>query len=239
MFCNIFSERMFLLWHWCQRGRKESSKCFGNRGESEWPNAEESWSLNVECKCCHQCQRGRLLANIEQATNACWWLLSLMATTEMAGYAEFGDLDVKAQEEQHWRKHAHWRKRAQKKGSERKKEEESVTVGSHPNFPKEPGPSDQTEAAREIFHREKPRWNPDWIWTVYLYGHVAARRAHRQFGVRDFEMSKSLVNENPEIAKRDITIWSQPLIKIESGPSTCMDTWQPGGIIGNSGIGIS
>jgi len=27
--------------------------------------------------------------------------LSLMATTEMAGYAEFGDLDVKAQEEQH------------------------------------------------------------------------------------------------------------------------------------------
>jgi hypothetical protein len=26
-----------------------------------------------------------------------------------------------------------------------------VIVGSHPNFPKEPGLSDQTEAAREIF----------------------------------------------------------------------------------------
>jgi hypothetical protein len=28
-------------------------------------------------------------------------IVCLMATTEMAGYAEFGDLDVKAQEEQH------------------------------------------------------------------------------------------------------------------------------------------
>ena len=46
---------------------------------------------------------------------------------------------------------------AHSKSLKRKKEEESVTVGSHPNFLKEPGPSDQTEAAREIFHREKPR----------------------------------------------------------------------------------
>ena len=44
------------------------------------------------------------------------------------------------------------------------------------------------------------------IWTVHLYGHVAARRAHRQFGVWDFEMSKSLINENPEIARREIAI---------------------------------
>ena len=46
---------------------------------------------------------------------------------------------------------------AHSKSLKRKKEEESVIVGSHPNFPKEPGPSDQIEAAREIFHREKPR----------------------------------------------------------------------------------
>jgi hypothetical protein len=36
-----------------------------------------------------------------------------------------------------------------------------------------------------------------------------------RIGVRDFEMSKSLVNENPEIAKRDIVIQSQPLIQAE------------------------
>jgi hypothetical protein len=46
---------------------------------------------------------------------------------------------------------------AHSKSSQRKKEEESVTVGSHPNFPKERGPSDQTEDAREIYHREKSR----------------------------------------------------------------------------------
>ena len=32
-------------------------------------------------------------------------------------------------------------------------------------------------------------------------------------GVRDFERSISLVNENPEIAKRDIAIQSQPLMQ--------------------------
>ena len=137
MFCNKISGRMCLLWHWCQRGRKDSSsKCFGNRGESEWSNAEESWSLKAECKCFHQCQRGRLLANIEQATNVCWWWLSLMATIEMAGYAEFGDLDVKAQEEQHWRK------RAQQELTEKKKDTDPVTVGFHSNFPKGRQPSD-------------------------------------------------------------------------------------------------
>ena len=35
-----------------------------------------------------------------QWTECSEWLY-LMATTEMAGYAEFEDLDVKAQEEQH------------------------------------------------------------------------------------------------------------------------------------------
>jgi hypothetical protein len=58
--------------------------------------------------------------------------------------------------------------------------------------------------AKSRYNRD--RQIKDEIWTVYLYGHVAARRPHRQFGVRDFEMSKSLVNENPEIAKRDIMI---------------------------------
>jgi hypothetical protein len=45
-----------------------------------------------------------------------------------------------------------------------KKEEESVTIGSHPNFPKEPGPSDQTEAVRGLPSgkaKEKSRHNQD------------------------------------------------------------------------------
>jgi hypothetical protein len=49
--------------------------------------------------------------------------------------------------------------------------------------------------------------NPERIRTV---DHSSVR-----IGVRDFEMSKSLVNENPEIAKRDIAIQSQPLIQAE------------------------
>jgi hypothetical protein len=79
-----------------------------------------------------------------------------------------------------------------------KKEEESVTVGSHPNFPKEPGPSDQTEAVREIYHREKPRRNPEMIWTVHLDGHVAARRSHRHFGVREFIEQRTMTTKTPK-----------------------------------------
>jgi hypothetical protein len=55
-----------------------------------------------------------------------------------------------------------------------------VTVGSHPNFPKEPGPLDQTEDAKEIYHREKPRRNPDIIRTIYLEGRVATIERHRE-----------------------------------------------------------
>jgi hypothetical protein len=56
----------------------------------------------------------------------------------------------------------------------------STTTGSHSNFPKERGPSDQTEVAREI--------------------------SHRRFGDRDFYMQSSLDNENPEIAICDFAI---------------------------------
>jgi hypothetical protein len=54
-----------------------------------------------------------------------------------------------------------------------------VTVGSHPNFPKEPGPSDQTEAVRGLPSgkaKEKSRI----IRTVYLEGRVATIERHRE-----------------------------------------------------------
>ena len=54
-----------------------------------------------------------------------------------------------------------------------------------------------------------------------------------------FHNAKNNDKENPEIAICDFAIWSQPLIKQGSGPFICMDTWQLGGLIGNSGIGIS
>jgi hypothetical protein len=34
-------------------------------------NGRRQRRVKSECKCCHQCQRGRLLENIEQATNTC------------------------------------------------------------------------------------------------------------------------------------------------------------------------
>ena len=57
--------------------------------------------------------------------------------------------------------------------------------------------------------------NPDIIGTVHLEGRVAAirrhqekldRRLHRRIGDRDFEMSNSLDNKNPEIAICDFAI---------------------------------
>jgi hypothetical protein len=44
------------------------------------------------------------------------------------------------------------------------------------------------------------------IWTVYSCGHVAAWRLHRRIGDREFEISKSLNIENPEIAICDFAI---------------------------------
>ena len=97
MFCNKFSERMFLLWHWCQRGRKESSskcfgnrfessKCFGNRFEPDWSNAEESWMLsanvaiNAKGGDCWQFQ----LSESKSAYTCHWWqerVAAVMTTT--------------------------------------------------------------------------------------------------------------------------------------------------------------
>jgi hypothetical protein len=48
------------------------------------------------------------------------------------------------------------------------------------------------------------------IWTVHLYGHVAARRPHRQFGDRDFIMQSSLYNEIPDFAICEIPTESEP-----------------------------
>ena len=85
--CNKIRGRIFLLWHWCQRGRKESSsKCFGNRVELDWSNAEESMNVRMqrrvesECNCFHQCQRGRLLENSVNRQGISVYL-SLMAST--------------------------------------------------------------------------------------------------------------------------------------------------------------
>ena len=140
----------------------------------------------------------------------------------MAGYAEFGDLDVKAQEEQHWRKHAHWRKRAQQKFTE-KKEDGDCRIPS--KFPERPIAVRSAEVAREISHRSfgdrefivqrtmsmktpksrdaKSRYNQDRqikdeIWTVHLYGHVAARKPYRKFRVRDFIMQRTMTKKTPK-----------------------------------------
>jgi hypothetical protein len=43
-----------------------------------------------------------------------------------------------------------------------------------------------------------------------LYGHVAARRPHRQFGDRDFIMQSSLYNEIPDFAICEIPTESEP-----------------------------
>jgi hypothetical protein len=41
----------------------------GEKGTDSSLNGRMQRSVESECKCCHQCQRGRLLANTEQATN--------------------------------------------------------------------------------------------------------------------------------------------------------------------------
>ena len=77
MFCNKINGRMFLLWHWCQRGRKESSsKCFGNRVDPEWPNAEESWVWSwVWMQVLPSMPKGEIVGKFsEQTVNVChWW----------------------------------------------------------------------------------------------------------------------------------------------------------------------
>jgi hypothetical protein len=49
----------------------------------------------------------------------------------------------------------------------------------------------------------KSRYNQDRqikdeIWTVHLYGHVAARKPYRQFGVRDFRMQRTMTTKTPK-----------------------------------------
>jgi hypothetical protein len=46
-------------------------------------------SLNASgCLCCHQCQRGRLLANISQTTNACWQQIANQRMVVIDGNSE-------------------------------------------------------------------------------------------------------------------------------------------------------
>jgi hypothetical protein len=49
----------------------EGSRVRNVSGTDSSLNGRMQRSVESECKCCHQCQRGRLLANIEQATNVC------------------------------------------------------------------------------------------------------------------------------------------------------------------------
>jgi hypothetical protein len=78
-----------------------------------------------------------------------------------------------------------------------------VTVGSHPKFPKEPGPSDQTETVRGLPSgkaKEKSRNDLDrsFRWTR---GSQEALSAIRGSGLHD---AKNNDHENPEIPKREI-----------------------------------
>jgi hypothetical protein len=50
--------------------------------------------------------------------------------------------------------------------------------------------------AKSRYNRD--RQIKDEIWTVYLYGHVAARRPYRQFGVRDFTMQRTMSMKTPK-----------------------------------------
>ena len=49
--------------------------------------------------------------------------------------------------------------------------------------------------AKSRYNRD--RQIKDEIWTVYLYGHVAARRPFRKFGVRDFIMQRTMKMKSP------------------------------------------
>jgi hypothetical protein len=73
----------------------------------------------------------------------------------------------------------------------------------------------KSEFSRSCALGQQQSRNLDGIWTVHLEGRVAAigrhrekldRRLHRRIGDRDFEMSNSLVNKNPEIAICDFAI---------------------------------
>jgi hypothetical protein len=50
--------------------------------------------------------------------------------------------------------------------------------------------------AKSRYNRD--RQIKDEIWTVHLYGHVAARRPYRQFGVRDFIMQRTMSMKTPK-----------------------------------------
>ena len=67
------------------------------------------------------------------------------------------------------------------------------------------------------------------IWTIYLYGHVAARRPHRQFGDRDFIMQISLYNEIPDFWICEIPMESEPSdqhrLDHVNRPRQLSDTW--------------
>jgi hypothetical protein len=49
--------------------------------------------------------------------------------------------------------------------------------------------------AKSRYNRD--RQFKDEIWTVHLYGHVAARKPYRQFGVRDFIMQVHSTTKSP------------------------------------------
>ena len=69
----------------------------------------------------------------------------------------------------------------------------------------------KTPKSRDVKSRyNRDRQIKDEIWIVYLYGHMAARRPHRQFGVRDFIRQRSLHNEIPDFAICEIPTESEP-----------------------------
>jgi hypothetical protein len=136
---------------------------FGNRFEPDWLNAEKSLNgrmqrrVESECKCCHQCQRGRLLA-ISVNRKQISVYLSLMASTVVIAVMTIAMNSSAA---------IIGRRRVSDRRISFKFPERTRAVRS-------------VEVAREI--------------------------SHRRIGDRDFEMSSSLDNENPEIAICDFAI---------------------------------
>ena len=147
MLCNKINRRMCLLWHWCQRGRKESSsKYFGNRFETDWMNTEESLNGRMQRRVEVWTLNASVAINAKGGDGKYWtsneYVLMVVVINGNSGDGRIrrikplGDSDVKTQGEQNWRKRAH------QELTEKKEDKDPVTVGFHSNFPKGRQPSD-------------------------------------------------------------------------------------------------
>ena len=120
------------------RVKESSLKCLSNRGEYECRmQMVECRTVKSECKCCHQCQRGRLLAN---SVDRMQWMLVIDDNSEDS---RIRNLNVKLRRNS-MEEDAHKSSRYRSLLRRRK----MVTIGSHTNFPKEREPSDLQKLRR-------------------------------------------------------------------------------------------